>query len=79
MGYEGRFRMLNGTRFEVGSGSLYGWALNNPDNASNSDCVHILTDHHGLNDAQCTMTYNAIGDGKDVHGLCEIPKIYCKP
>merc|ERR1712183_548484 len=77
LGREYNFRMLNGTEFKIGKNSLYDWILDNPNNAQNSDCVHIMTDYNGLNDAVCTMYANAMGDGKNVHGICEIPKIDC--
>ena len=78
LGREGVFRMLNTTKFEVGYKSLYDWYGNNPDNKNVESCVHIWTTHNGLNDASCTLYANADNDGKDFHGLCEIPQINCK-
>ena len=79
LGREGSFRMLNGTKFEVDHNSLYGWYGNNPDDTSgNEDCVHIWTTYDGINDMPCTWVYNAGNDGKDFHGLCEIPLYNCK-
>ena len=72
--------MLNGTKFEVDShDSLYDWYGNNPDNiAGNEHCLHIWTTHNGINDIPCNRYNNADNDGKDFHGLCEIPKYNCK-
>ena len=80
LGREGTFRMLNGTKFEVGRNSLYDWYTNNPDNNNGiEDCVHIWTTHNSLNDADCTRYDNYDRDGKDFHGLCEIPEFRCIP
>ena len=71
--------MLNGTKFEVDHDSLYDWYENNPDDTyGTEDCVHIWTTHNGLNDLTCSWYNNAAKDGKDIHGLCEIPKYNCK-
>merc|ERR1712183_629541 len=78
LGVEGSFRMLNGTKFEIGQNSLYDWTdyMNSPDNHDGGeDCVHIWTNYLGLNDLPCSRHEGVFGDGKSLYGLCEIPKL----